>query len=122
LIVEELPNLELRKRRAKMFEAGMTRLYQTIVTVFNTFVPGMFPPNSVVDVNFFDPILPTDSKEQELMWSMRIAEGRATRTDYFMATQGMTKDEAELKVKEIDADKVVSPPPVTATKKFSVSV
>jgi hypothetical protein len=103
LVVEEMPNLELRKKRARMFEAGFKRLYKVISKVVNLGTPGLLPEDGELFAQFQAPILPVNQKENEEVWSRKILEGRATRVDYFMVTQGMTKQEAEAKVAEIDA-------------------
>lgn len=103
LIVEEMDNLELRKQRAKMFEAGFARLYQVIKAVVNSYVPGTYSEESVCYAKFAAPNLPIDIKLQEEVWSRRIAEGRASRIDYFIEVYGMTKEEAQAKIDEIDS-------------------
>jgi len=102
LVVEELPNLELRKARQRMFEAGFERLFEVIKNV-GAYHGVTFPPEAVVDVTFSTPDLPVDEKASEEVWSIRISEGRASRVDYFMATKGLSLEEAEAKVAEIDA-------------------
>lgn len=113
LIVEEMPNLELRKARQKMFQSGFARLYKVLTYVMQG-VPG-FPilPNAKLYVDFGDPSLPIDEKAQEEVWSRRITEGRASRVDYFMEVNGMSRDEAVKKVAEIDAFNRVTPPAST---------
>lgn len=101
LVVEQIDNLELRKQRQRMMEAGFKRLYKVIASVL-TSVGKPFDANADLFVQFDDPELPVDNKVEEEMWSLRIKESRASRVDYFMATQGMTKEEAEEKVAEID--------------------
>lgn len=105
LMVEELPNLELRKKRQKMFQAGIKRLYKMIVTVLNTAKPGYFPEDAELDVTFSDPVLPVaDTNMQEQTWSRRIQEGRASRVDYFMQLYGMSKSDALQKITEVDQE------------------
>ena len=122
LIVEELPNLELRKKRAKMMEAGFRRFYEVVKTVVNMFKPGTYGELSVLSCIFFEPVLPVNQKDQEDVWSRKIAEKRATRVDYFMATMGMSKEEAIAKVAEIDAETAANGTGVPDTKKFSVKI
>lgn len=109
LVVKELPNLELRKKRARMMEAGFHRLYKILVPICAT-VGISLPPEGDLWVDFGQPDLPVDEKLSEEVWSRKIAEKRATRVDYFMEVKGMTKLEAEQKVAEIDA----STPPAPA--------
>jgi hypothetical protein len=114
LVVMEMPNLELRKKRQKMFESGFERLYEVVRDVVNTWQPGTFTENSELEVSFGQPELPIDEKLNEEVWSRKILEGRASRVDYFMEVKGMTKTEAEDKVSEIMAyNSTQMPPPRT---------
>ena len=117
LIVEEMDNLQLRKQRAKMFEAGFARLYQVIKAVVNAYMPGTYSDSSVCFAKFAAPNLPVDIKLQEEVWSRRIAEGRASRLDYFMEVHGMDKAEAQLKLEEIDSVR----PALSAPRTLSVT-
>jgi hypothetical protein len=109
LVVEEMPNLELRKQRQKMFISGFSRLYK-VLTFVTAGVPGAaLPIDGVLYVTFHAPALPVDDKAQEEVWSRRILEGRASRVDYFMSTQGMSREEAIAKVAEIDALNTINP-------------
>lgn len=101
LIVEEMDNLELRKQRQRMFENGFKRLFRNIKSIYSFVQPGMFSADSQLQVKFSAPFLPVDVMQEENVWSTRIAENRATEIDYFMAVNGMTKEEAELKFIEI---------------------
>ncbi len=122
LVVEEMPNLELRKKRARMFEAGFKRLYQVITVVVNNSVPGFFPEDSELFVTFASPKLPIDAKVSEDIWSAKIAAGRASRVDYFMYEQGLTKEQAIEKMAEIDAERANNPVSKTPTTKVSATV
>ena len=104
LIVEEMDNLELRRKRAKMFEAGFSRLFKVIKTVTNYFKP-TYPEDAVLFCKFAAPNLPVDVKLQEEVWSRKIAEGRASRKMYFMEVYGMSEDEAIAKIEEIDSER-----------------
>lgn len=117
LIVEEMDNLELRKKRARMFEAGFNRLFQTIKKVINTYSPGTYSEESVLFAKFAAPNLPVDVKLQEEVWSRRIGEGRATRVDYFIEVHGLTKEEAIAKVEEIDQTR----PALTAPRTLQIT-
>jgi hypothetical protein len=118
LIVEEMPNLELRKKRAKMFSAGFNRLFQVIKTVLRTNGFNFFSETSISFTEFYPPALPVDEQKEEEIWSKRIAEGRASRLDYFMS-KGMTKSEAEEKIKEIDSVRDLSIPRTVAVTKVT---
>ena len=102
LIVEEMDNLELRTKRQRMFEQGFKRMFRTMADVINKIHPGTFGDQSELFTTFNEPHLPVNEKESEEVWSMRIENNRASRLDYFMVTKGMTKQQAELKIQEID--------------------
>jgi hypothetical protein len=108
-----MPNLELRKARQKMFTAGFARLYKVIAFITQG-KPGLnLPLDGVLYAKFQDPALPVDDEAQEKVWSVRIMEGRASRVDYFMETQGMTEEEAKQKIVEID---LLNAPTVTPSQ------
>jgi hypothetical protein len=121
LIVEEMPNLELRKKRQRMFEAGFKRLFGVIKNVLNTYIPGYFNEDSELFAQFSAPALPVDQTIDEQLWSRRIAEGRASRVDYFMEKFGMTRDEAVAKITEIDNDNSAKAASVNI-QKFNVAL
>lgn len=118
LIVEEMDNLELRKKRAKMFEAGFNRLFQVIKKVSNVYNAATYPEDSVLFVKFAEPSLPVDQKVNEEVWSRRIAEGRASRKMYFQEVHGMSEEEAILAIQAIDQEKpsVAGPRTLQITK------
>lgn len=101
LIVEEIPNLELRKQRQRVFEHGMKRLWPLMRTVLNVSSPYHFSEDLELFVEFSDPKLPVNAMEQEEIWSKRISEGRATIVDYFVQEHGLSVNEATAKVREI---------------------
>lgn len=113
LIVEEMPNMELRKARQKMFTAGFARLYKVIAFISQGMTGLSLPLDGVLYTKFADPQLPVDDEAEEKVWSVRIMEGRASRVDYFMETQGMTKEEALAKIQEID---IMNAPTVTPSQ------
>jgi hypothetical protein len=102
LIVEELPNMELRRQRQKMFAIGLTRLFNVIKVVTNTHGVSSFPEDAKLFVEFTEPNLPVDTKVQEELWTTKINEGRASIIDYFMEVKGMSAEEAVEKVAEIN--------------------
>lgn len=104
LIVEEMDNLELRKTRQRMFEAGFKRFFRVIKDIASTLSLATFSEDSNLFAEFRDPVLPVDLKAQEEMWSIRLANGRASRVDYFMQVWGMNKEEAQAKIVEIDLE------------------
>lgn len=103
LVVQELPNLELRKKRQKMQEIGIERLFNVMKNVVNTWKPNTFPSNAELEVAFSLPELPVDEKQSEETWSLKIKDGRASIIDYLMEVKGMTREEAEQKLSEIQA-------------------
>lgn len=111
LVVKEMPNLELRKKRQRMFETGFKRLFEVIKGIVNYHMPGTFAEDSVLIVEFSSPELPIDEKLNEEVWSRKIAEGRASRVDYFMEVKGMDRAAAEEKVQEIMAYNMAQQPP-----------
>jgi len=107
LVVEELPNLELRRQRQKMFAVGLTRLFGVIKVVANTHGESNFSDESKLFVSFGEPNLPVDSKVQEDLWSTKIDAGRASLVDYFVEEKGMSPEEAVEKIAEIQEIKQV---------------
>jgi hypothetical protein len=97
VVVEEMPNLELRQLRQRMFEAGFKRFYRQLAAVS----PIGLPVEAQLFAVFAKPNLPVDHKAEEDVWSVRIKEGRATELDYYMQTQGLSKDEAMAKWVEV---------------------
>lgn len=111
LVVEEMSNLELRKQRARMFEAGFARLFEVIRQVVNVYMPGSFNETSVLFTQFHKPALPIDEKLNEEIWSRKISEGRSSRVMYFMEMYGYSKEEAQAIILEIDSEVKVSAGP-----------
>jgi hypothetical protein len=105
LVVEEIDNIQLRQRRQKMMAAGFNRLFDVIQVVVNVVQPGTF--NEAVDldlcIEFSHPRLPLDQKDEAETWVMRVQNNQASLVDYFMEVKGLSRDEAVLKVKEVQA-------------------
>ena len=101
LVVEELPNLELRKQRQKMFAVGLSRLFEVVKIVLNTVTSISIAEESTLVVTYKDPSLPVENEKEEALWTVRINEGRAILADYFIETKGMSPDEAVDKIAEI---------------------
>ena len=53
-------------------------------------------------VNFPTPSLPINEKEVEEIWSIRIDNKRATVKDYLMEVKGLSSDEADQKIIELN--------------------
>ena len=103
LVVEEIDNLQLRKLRQRMFEAGLVKMFEVIRVVWNATHGAVFSPTAKCVVEFSSPMLPTDVKMEEEVWSLRIREGRASIIDYFVESKGYSREDAENKVREIQA-------------------
>ena len=101
LVIEELPNMELRRTRQRMFEAGFKRFYRVYREVLRGAGIRYFSDGGELFTEFSDPILPVDAKENEEVWDLRITGNRATVIDYFMAEYGIDKEEAMEKYLEI---------------------
>ncbi len=101
LIVEELPNMELRRERQKMFAVGLTRLFGVVKIIANTHGESNFSDESKLFVTFTEPSLPVDTKVEEELWTVKINAGRASLVDYFMEVKGMSAEEAVTKIAEI---------------------
>lgn len=119
LVVEEMPNLELRKLRQKMFAMGFKRWYKVLRVILNTvYASEKLPVNSELFVEFQHPQLPIEAKEQEDIWTIKLDSGRASLVDYFVETKGMTEEEAMAKIDEINKynslgkEIEIIPPPV----------
>ncbi len=123
LVVEEFDNLQLRLRRQKMMAAGFNRLFSVITTIVNTVRPGTFAEGLELFIEFSQPRLPLDPQDEEKTWDIRIAANRASRIDYFMETQGLSRQEAIAKITEIDAVNTGTldyhPTEVSSVAKFS---
>jgi hypothetical protein len=106
LVVKEIPNTELRKKRARMFEAYFKRLYEVLLIINDKFGIGL-TPNTELYVEFQPPELPQDEKSSEDIWSIKIKEGRASHISYFMTQHGQTREEAEATVKQLVLDEAL---------------
>lgn len=96
LVVKEMDNKELRKQRQNMFRDGFKRFYRVLARVANTaYGTETFPEKNVqLFVEFTDPKLPVDAKEEMDLWLEKITAGLATPLDFYMETEGLTKEEA----------------------------
>lgn len=103
LVVKEIPNMQLRQKRQRMFEAHFKRLYEVLLTINEKFNLGL-SPNTELFMEFSPPELPVDEKSAEEVWSIKIDEGRASNIDYYMAQQGQSREEAELTAKRVIDD------------------
>lgn len=100
LIVKEMPNMELRKKRQRMMEAGFQRLYSILLRISEIYKLGL-APNTTLWIKFSTPELPVDEKSTEDIWSRKIKEGRSSDVEYFMVQQGLSENEAIEKVKQL---------------------
>lgn len=105
LVVEEIDNLQLRQTRQRMFEAGFKRLYKVMSNILTALNEPTLPITSELYATFQEVKLPVDVAVSESVWTERITQGRASIVDYFMKEQGMSIEEAEKKLKEINSYK-----------------
>lgn len=101
LVVEEMDNLELRKQRQRMFEISIERMVKLTASIWNTHFPNTFSPELDIDVEFTDPKLPYDTKEQEEIWKMKLEARLLTPIDYYQYVMGYDYDDAVLKWEEV---------------------
>ena len=87
--------------RRQVFEAGFKRWFRILRIVTSIAGVASFNEEGQLFVEFTDPIRPVDTKQQEEVWSVRIAEKRATEIDYLMEVKGLTQEEAFQKYIEI---------------------
>lgn len=105
LMVEEMANLDLRKQRQRMFEQSFKRFYRILARVMNTAMNrSVLDESAEMFAKFSPPALPVDVAAQEEIWTKKISEGRATKIDYFMKVEGMTREEAKAKISEMAED------------------
>lgn len=105
LVVEEIDNLELKKQRAKQFSVGLEEVCTLVMQITNLVSPGTYNEELKPIVTFSAPILPVDEKQEEDVWSLRLREGRASRIEYFMTKFDLTKEQAQERIAEIDAER-----------------
>jgi hypothetical protein len=102
LIVEEIPNRELRQQRAKMFESGFKQVYKVIAQVLNiqngrTVLP--LDADAYIEFNQFT--IPVDPATEQSQWDLMIKGNRASVIDYLVEVKGLSIEEAVLKAQEI---------------------
>ena len=111
LVVEELDNLNLRKKRAQFFTASFRRAYRVLKRLYPTL------PDAELEIQFAKPNLPVNQVENENLWSQKIAEGRASIIDYLMEVSSMDMEAAIKKAHEIQLFNSkylpVAPTPIT---------
>jgi hypothetical protein len=129
IIVEEMDNLQLREKRAQSMQAALRRFYDVTQRLYPTLTTGR------LRAKFAPPNLPVNTTEQEQLWSTRISEGRASVLDYFREVQGLSTEEAQEKITEIQTvnaqlgysvqqtalEQATSPPPAAANAAASGS-
>ena len=103
LVVKEIPNVQLRQKRQRMFEAHFKRLYEILLIINEKFDLGLTAGTELF-AQFAAPELPVDEKSTEEVWSIKINEGRASKVDYYMVQHGQTRGEAEATVQRIIQD------------------
>ena len=95
LIVEEVGNLTLRETRQQSMQATLRRFYEILKQLY----PGL--TDGYLQAEFAPPSLPVNKVEEEQLWTIKIANGRASIKDYYMVEYGMTEDEAIAKCDEV---------------------
>jgi hypothetical protein len=106
LIVEEMDNLELREQQAKAYQGALRRMYDITKVLYPELTDGQ------LQVIFAPASLPTNKAEDLKLWVDKITAGLASRVDYFMATEGLSAEEAVLRVQEVDASSPNTTTPV----------
>lgn len=101
LVVKENGNLELRKERQRPFEAGFNKMWQVMQGIIKI-VKNIDLSQYNFVVNFPTPSLPINEKEVEEIWSIRIDNKRATVKDYLMEVKGLSSDEADQKIIDLN--------------------
>lgn len=102
VVVEEIPNKELRQQRAKMMQYSFSKLFSVIRTIINTqFQREVFPSTAELFIEFNVKSIPVDEKTNEEVWDLRIAGNRASIVDYLIEEKGLSKEEATQKMLEI---------------------
>ncbi len=101
LVVKENANLELRKERQRPFEAGFNQMWRVMATIIKI-VHNIDLSGYDFVIGFPAPALPINEKEVEEIWSIRIDNKRATVKDYLMTVRGMTSEEADAKIIELN--------------------
>src|SRR5262249_9206872 len=84
--------------RVIMFQASLRRMYSQLRRLY----PELHAGQLIVD--FPAASLPVNQKEQEQVWDLKIAGGRASVVDYLMAEEGLSEDEAKERAADIKAN------------------
>lgn len=122
LMVREIPNIELRKKRQRMMEQGFKRLYEIMLKMSEVADMGLIPDTELM-IEFAAPEMPVDEKAAEDIWDRKIKAKRATVIEYFMVQLGLDREQAEAKVLQDaldekffnDANAAASNPPIDNT-------
>lgn len=122
LMVREIPNIELRKKRQRMMEQGFKRLYEIMLKMSEYSDMGLIQGTELM-IEFAAPEMPVDEKAAEDIWDRKIKAKRATVIEYFMVQLGLDREQAEAKVLQDaldekffnDANAAASNPPIDNT-------
>lgn len=93
LVVQEIPNMELRQKRQRMAECGLKRLVETMIMVHDKIYGQTTMVVPVVE--FPEYHLPMDPESLDKLWFGRIDKGVATKEDYLVNVLGYTPTEAQ---------------------------
>ena len=108
LIVEELPNLELREDRtasAEIFETDLYRVISKFSDVHKLGLP-LSTSGHVLKATFPAPKLPVNKKEEWEIDQAKIVGGLMSREDYWKKDNpGITPEEIAEKIKKIESEK-----------------
>lgn len=97
LMVREIPNIELRKKRQRMMEQGFKRLYEIMLKMSLVVDMGLIQDTELF-IEFAAPEMPIDEKVTEDIWDRKIKSKRATIIEYYMVQLGLDREQAEAKV------------------------
>lgn len=95
LVVEEMDGLDLMNKQNQFWQSAFKTFYRILQLIY----PEL--PEGTLFIEFPPATLPVNVQEQEAIWDMKIASGRASIVDYLMATQELTQDQAIAKAQEI---------------------
>ncbi len=104
LIVEEMDNLNLRQQRSHSFKASMRKFYAIMKRLYPELTDGE------LQVVFTPPSLPVNQREVEEIWGMKIAGNRASTVDYLMQVEGLTREEAIMRLQQIYTENSITTP------------
>jgi hypothetical protein len=113
LIVEEIWNLELRKKRIKSAKTFEKRLYRVISRISDVYGLGL-PSDGICYAEFKAPSLPVDETSAWTIAQQKMAVGVLSKVDYLKSQDAeLTDDDARAKLAEIAAEKTAAMQSIT---------